>query len=62
MFSHSSWGEAWFFGSVSLLTYALLMLILFHLFVVFYSKIEIATALHLNIPQAVLQRADDVIQ
>jgi len=31
-------GEAWLFGSVSLLEYALLVLILFHLFVVFYEE------------------------
>ena len=31
-------GEAWLFGSVSLLQYALLVLILFHLFVVFYEE------------------------
>jgi protein-S-isoprenylcysteine O-methyltransferase Ste14 len=31
-------GEAWLFGSVFLLKYALLVLILFHLFVVFYEE------------------------
>ena len=31
-------GEAWFFGSVSLLEYALLVLVLFHLFVVLYEE------------------------
>jgi protein-S-isoprenylcysteine O-methyltransferase Ste14 len=31
-------GEAWLFGSVSLLKYALLVLVLFHLFVVFYEE------------------------
>ena len=31
-------GEAWLFGSVSLLKYALLVLVLFHLFVVLYEE------------------------
>ena len=31
-------GEAWLFGSVSLLEYALVVIILFHLFVVFYEE------------------------
>ena len=31
-------GEAWLFGSVSLLEYALVVLIVFHLFVVFYEE------------------------
>ena len=31
-------GEAWLFGSVSLLEYALLVLVLFHLFVVLYEE------------------------
>ncbi len=31
-------GEAWFFGSLSLLKYALLMLVMFHLFVVLYEE------------------------
>jgi protein-S-isoprenylcysteine O-methyltransferase Ste14 len=31
-------GEAWFFSSVSLAEYALLVLVLFHLFVVLYEE------------------------
>jgi hypothetical protein len=31
-------GEAWLFGSVSLIEYALLVLVLFHLFVVLYEE------------------------
>jgi protein-S-isoprenylcysteine O-methyltransferase Ste14 len=31
-------GEAWLFGSVSLLEYALVVIVLFHLFVVFYEE------------------------
>ena len=31
-------GEAWLFGSVSLIKYALLVLVLFHLFVVLYEE------------------------
>ena len=31
-------GDAWLFGSVSLIKYALLVLVLFHLFVVLYEE------------------------
>lgn len=36
-------GEAWFFGSVSLAEYALLALVFFHLFVVFYEEPVLAS-------------------
>jgi len=36
-------GEAWLFGSVSLIEYALLVLVLFHLFVVFYEEPELTS-------------------